>query len=275
MISSSAFDLKNIYQSVRADGRRRAHPRHVEFVMHATEYALLAGGTHLYDDPYLVLQLNDGSQGYCFVHPGEVDNNSLKAAVGLREDAPPEDGPPWAMAILVDAFLGPVPPTVSHDLHHLQGDASAKSLQRAHLVASMVPASARRVGVLGGIEDIVRALAADGRSIQVADFHLQGRELAGCPVSGDFRAVLGWCDYALITGNVLKTDTLTAVVDELNSQEKLCSIYAMTGHNLYPRILSDLPCASASVETFPFYWYSGSSEMRIYTSKANLKPSVW
>jgi hypothetical protein len=247
----------------------------IEFVLVATEYARLASGTHVYDDPYLIVQLSTGVQGYAFAHPGDFASDDLRVLPGTMLNDLTFDWSPALLTGVLDACVGELFTSPQPDrLVVLEGTASVKSQLRSELIVDLLP-SGTRIGVIGGIEDIVSGLAAKFDDVRVADFHLAGSRLAGFVVEADYRAVLEWCDCALITGNALKTDTLQTIVSLLTAHDVPAVCYAMTGHHI-AKHYSRRAFTATIAESFPFYWFaSTTSPIEVYLrSNASLNPSV-
>lgn len=244
----------------------------VEFFLEARELARLSSGTHIYDDPYLIVQLTDGNQGYAFAHPNEIELSAVAEMVGrpVREIIL-DKLPNYLRVALLDAIaptIFPVPPPPTTVLH-LSGTARIKSAVRAqNIVRLLDPTSTTKVGVIGAIEDIVLSILQSNGSIRIADLHLKGQEICGIRVEADFLDVLSWCDAVLVTGNTLKTDTLSQVCSYIRARRLHSVAYCMTGHNIFPAIAEDLPFRWITAETFPFYWFAGSSSsVKIYDRK--------
>lgn len=243
----------------------------VEFALEAHELARLSGGSQLYDDPYLIIQLSDGSQGYAFAHPKEVNISLASEAIGARVcDLELRQFTGYIRTALLDA-VAPLclPMPVPDQTIRLRGTAASKSSHRAkELVRLMSTQSGSRVGIVGGIEDIIRSVADLGCSIRVADFHLSGSSIGGVVAEDNYTAVLEWCDVALVTGNTVKTDTLDQVTRILRRRQIPAVAYCMTGHNLLPALLSELPFEWMVADSFPFYWFAGvESIMRVYSRR--------
>lgn len=229
----------------------------VEFATAFHEYAKLDGSEHVYCDPYVLCQLTSGAQGYVFAHPGELDDSVLEELTGRKVGTLRASLPDWAKALIVDACWGEARlDCTPHATHELLGSGSAKSRARAVLLSTMVPPWSNRLGIIGGIEDVIAECRAPGRVIRLADFHLKGTVLAGVLAEGDFLDVLKWADFLLITGNILKTNTLSSIAELLVEWSKPAHLYAMSGHNLFAVRIRELPFRSVSSERFPFYWYA-------------------
>jgi len=251
----------------------------VEFVDHINDIALLSGGEHVYDDPYCVVQLSTGEQGYAFMHPKDVGIQSATSVVGKRVSLVEATGlPPYLLAALADALAPRAMKSsaISCQTYRIRGTGSQKSKVRAELLAkTLLQTKPSRLAIIGGIEDIVRQVERSVDSIRISDFYLSGSQLNGIPVECDTEDILDWCDVALITGNILKTQTVASTVDRL-LEGKQAIIYSMTGHNLWPQLLPWLPFTCIFAESFPFYWYSETeSIIRIYSATTMRKPTVW
>lgn len=236
----------------------------VEFALEARELAVLSGSAHVYDDPYLIIQLTDGNQGYVFAHPDEITTQATATVVGRPIcDVELSALPRWLSVALLDAVtpICRVLPTPTRRLT-LTGTARQKSLARANFIVDLLPVQhVENVAVIGGIEDIVERIAETASSLRIADFHLAGTKLCGIEVETDFISLLEWCDIALVTGNTLKTDTLSSACAMIEKRNTYAVSYTMTGHNIFPAFLDDLPFRWITSESFPFYWFAGSDSI--------------
>ena len=272
-----------MFESLRLDALARAvlrsavasaDARTVDFALVTQEVARLPGSDHTYDDPYVIVQLSDGSQGYSFAHPKDVEPSDLHLIAGAHVTEIPLELPPALLAATIDAICGPVLIRPGKTFV-LTGLSDEKSRFRAQAIRSLLPKQYSRIAFVGGIEDLVINLRSSDSEVRIADFHLAGSLLDGVQVETDYQQLLRWCEVAVVTGNILKTDTLANIVTLLASKEKFAILYSMTGHNLYPRIIEDLPFNHITSESFPFYWYANTtSTLRVYTSKATLNPRV-
>jgi len=266
------LSLSAIIEHIGSDLAQTASSVSVEFALEARELAVLSGSAHVYDDPYLIVQLTDGNQGYVFAHPNEISMQDMVGIVGKPiRTIKLSELPTWLAVALLDAMTpvckGLPEPSRSR---RLSGAAQYKSEMRAQFIANLLPLQdTTNVAVIGGIEDIVKQISASAKDVRIADFHLAGTKLCGIEVETDYMSLLDWCDVALITGNTLKTDTLSDICSVIQRRNIYANIYAMTGHNLFPAIMADLPFRWVTAETFPFYWFAGSdSAIRAFKSKA-------
>ena len=261
-------------------GSKDRHGLSIDFIVEMNEVARLGPESQLYEDPYLVLQLSNGVQGYVFAHPGEFETPVHRDLVG--RSIPTIDItslPNYLTAALIDALAGVVLPRREPNYSRtLRGTAAQKSGRRAEIIKRLTadPRKAERIAVIGAIEDIIHQLVLNANDVRIADYHLAGTTMANIRIEPDYNELLLWCDRVLVTGNVLKTDTLAAISRNIAKRRIHACMYCMTGHNLLPRIMSDLPFAHIVAEEFPFYWYANPTRLKIYSSEyATLNPNVW
>jgi hypothetical protein len=240
----------------------------VEFVTAFVERAILFGDEHLYNDPYVVVQLASGAQGACFLHPEDLNTQDLDALPGKSAFYQLHSAAPYLRVALLDALYhhinwrDGIRPTVEYEF---RGTGSQKSSARAQRLVNLAGVEkGGRVALIGLIVDIARHVLGLGAELQVADLAKAGMEVLGLRVHRDATPLVQWADTVIMTGNTLKTDTLASLLDAAVGSAKRILVYAMTGHHIAPRYL-DFGVDVVTAEEFPYYWYATSpSRMRVY-----------
>jgi hypothetical protein len=226
---------------------------------------LAAGTEQEIDAPYAYVQLASGGTGACFCYPEDLDLESLKHLVGRN----PLDVQNLVSRVVELAVLDAIYARINELDHvrasevcYFEGTYAVKSAARAQKLASLAPIiPGSKVAVVGAVYDIIKAVQDLGASVRVADMGHAGESILGCRIERDGASIISNSEIALVTGNVLKTGTLTETVSSSNC---FTVVFAMTGANIAPRYLQ-LGATVVASESFPYYWFAGvKSEMRIY-----------
>ncbi len=239
----------------------------VELMLQASEVARYGSQGYTYHDGYLLLQLTDGTQGYAWTGNDEVDVPRCSPFIGQASDQIDFAAvPDYFLVALIDA-LAPACFGVPRPYRTvvLAGNTRDKSRARAECLRNLLPITATtRVGILGAMEDVIRAVGESTDDVRIADLACPGDTVSGRSVESEFLEILSWCDAAIVTGNTLKTHTLEEVSAVIRDREIPAVAYCITGHNLLPAVMDRLPFWFVTTEDFPFYWYSGVSSLRIF-----------
>jgi len=241
----------------------------VEFVVAFSERAIISGDNHLYYDPYFLVQLVSGAQGYCFMHPDDLKLSDLEGVAGKYALDVLPHVPIYIQVALLDAVYyhlnraERISPTATYEFHGL---ACQKSLARAQKIVDLTCVTDNsRVVMVGAIADIVREILRRGAKLQIADFSLAGTEIEGIKIQYDGTRMIEWADTVIMTGNTLKTNTLGNLLDISQKLSKRILVYAMTGANIAPRYL-DYGVSVVTSESFPYYWYAQTASiMNVYS----------
>lgn len=241
----------------------------VEFIVHLSERAILSGDDHLYYDPYLIVQLVSGVRGACFLHPGDVREIDFDRCVGKPVLEVVETVPLPIGIALLDAYysllnqrLGVTP----KNIYTFNGMGADKSLKRAQKIVELAKIKKdSKVLLIGVISDIVREILNLNAQVKLADFLLSGTKVHGIEVAYDAIPFLDWADIIIMTGNVLKTETLQDLLKQISNRNKKLIVYALTGGHIAP-YYREYGASVVTVEKFPFYWYANlASTIEIYT----------
>jgi len=233
----------------------------VEFVDIIMERARLSGNNIEYKDPFLLVQLESGTRGACFLHPNDISESDLEGIAGkfiVDLLGTKRIKQPIKVAIL-DAFYdminkkeGILPKRVIT----LSGLAYQKSKNRAREIIELARVERNeKLLFIGAIADLISAAKQKGANIRVADFALSNLSIEGLKVEYDANPIMHWADRVIMTGNTLKTDTMTELLDAAQKRNLPLLIYALTGANIAPRYLN-YGADIVTCEKFPYYWYS-------------------
>lgn len=240
----------------------------VEFVVAFMERALLSGSQHVYDDPYLFCQLISGAQGACFMHVDDLKQGDLDGLVGNPVLDVIDKVPDYIAVALLDAYFSLL--NIYENLEptervEFKGSGSDKSRQRAKTIAQLAGVKANdRVLLIGAIADLMDAVVSVGAELKVADLALAGSSMIGIPIMYDAIPLLDWANVVIMTGNTLKTNTLSNLLFLLRNSGARILVYAMSGANVAPHYLKH-GVHTVTAEYFPFYWYANmTSRMHIY-----------
>lgn len=240
----------------------------VEFIVHLSERAILFGDDHVYYDPYLIVQLVSGARGACFLHPGDVKETDFDLCVGKPVLDVVNIVPIPIGIALLDAYYSILNPKLGitpQNTYTLNGLGAEKSLKRAQRIVELAEITeSSKVLLIGVISDIVREILNLNAQVKLADFLLAGTKIHGIDVMHDAAPLLDWADIVIMTGNVLKTETLEDLIEQINKRNKRLIVYAMTGGHIAPYYLGH-GVSVVTVEKFPFYWYANLvSIMEVY-----------
>lgn len=240
----------------------------VEFIVLLSERAILSGDDHVYYDPYLVVQLVSGARGACFLHPGDIKETDFDLCIGKSVLDVVEIAPlPLGIALL-DAYFSLLNPKLGITPKHvytINGLGAEKSQKRARTIVQLAEIKKEtKILMIGVISDIVREILSLNAQVKLADFLLAGTKIHGVDVMSNAEPFLGWADTIIMTGNVLKTETLENLIGQIKRLNKKLIVYAMTGAHLAPYYIG-LGAEAVTAEVFPYYWYAHiPSMMEIY-----------
>lgn len=172
---------------------------------------------------------------------------------------------------LMASFASDTPPAKT-----LVGSPESKAQQRAdflmdiaHQLAPQVLRTKKpgHIALIGAVGSIIESLNERGYDVTVTDMDtmLIGQELAGTTVaSGASTAqAVEKADLAIVTGMVLATETLGAVLKAAHNGATPILFFAQSGAH----ILSSMtfPTATAIVaESFPFYMWPGATSVHVH-----------
>jgi hypothetical protein len=236
-----------------------AHEISVEFIDFIIERAILSGNSIVYKDPFIIVQLESGARGACFLHPGDICENDLEGIAGKPIfDLLDKVKPPIEIALL-DAFfemLNTKENIKPQSILELKGLAYQKSKERAQKLIDLAGVRKyQKLLFIGAIADLVDAAVQKGAEIKLADFGLSGTYVHGVLVEYDARPMVTWADNIIMTGNTLKTNTIVDLLETIRRNKIPLLIYALTGVNIAPRYLY-YGANIVTCEKFPYYWYS-------------------
>lgn len=240
----------------------------VEFIVLLSERAILSGDDHVYYDPYLIVQLVSGVRGACFLHPGDISEKDFDVCVGKPVLDIVENIPLPIGIALLDAYYSLLNQKLnvkSQADYTFNGMGAEKSVMRAQKIVELAEIKQdSRVLLIGVISDIVREIQKISAQVRLSDFLLSGTQVNGIEVVHDCTPFLDWADTIIMTGNVLKTETLEYLLKRTNNRKKKVVVYALTGGNIAPYYLRH-GANVVTVEKFPFYWYANlPSIMEVY-----------
>lgn len=240
----------------------------VEFIVAFLERAMLAGSGHTYYDPYIMVQLVSGAQGYCFMDPIDFNQSQLEGIAGRLALDLLKNVPIYIEIAIVDAIffhLNIVEKITPTRTFKFQGLASSKSQTRANKLIELAGVKiGQRVLLIGAIVDIIDAILKTGATLDVADFALAGMRISNIIVQYDATPLIEKADIIIMTGNTLKTNTLAGLLSKCNNLNKQILVYAMSGANIAPHY-RDFGVSVVTVEPFPYYWYAQTpSRMLVY-----------
>jgi hypothetical protein len=231
----------------------------IECVTTLYERSRIAGNSHLYTDPYFVVQLAGGMRGSCFGFVEDAQYNVDGFIGGSAFDAL-SAGPDFLRVCLLDAIFEKVnrleglAPTRTIPY---RGTAAENGQLQAQVLADLALVEAgMKVAVVGAVEDIAWVLLKRGATPLLADFYLAGQLVGGLKVGDDARSVIKYADAVIMTGNTLKTRTIDQLLADATSRKTRVVVYAMSGAEVAPRYL-DFGASAVTVERFPYFWYPG------------------
>lgn len=242
----------------------------VEFIVAFCERAILAGNDHKYYDPYLMIQLVSGAQGYCFMDPADFKESELDGIAGhsIVELLKSDTIPLYIKVALMDAayyHLNQINGNSPKEIFSFQGTGSQKSISRASKIVELSGVEkGSNLVLIGAIADIIKIVKQKGGRIQVADFALAGTTVEQIEIVYDCHPLLDSADIVIITGNALKTNTMSDLLSKCQQLSKRVLVYSMSGANVAPMYL-DYGASVVTSETFPYYWYANTiSFMSVY-----------
>jgi hypothetical protein len=240
----------------------------VEFVDIIMERARLSGNNIEYKDPFLLIQLESGARGACFLHSNDISEDDLEGIAGRYiVDLLQTERIKHSIKIaiidaayeMINAHEGLLPRRIIT----LTGLANQKSKTRALELIDLARVERHeKILFIGAIADLIWAAKQKDTVVRVADFALSGSCIEGLNVEYDANPIINWADRIVMTGNTLKTDTITDLLTVIQNRKIPLLIYALTGANFAPRYL-DYGADTVTCEKFPYYWYS------------NLESSIW
>lgn len=241
----------------------------VEFATLFCERAILSGSTHLYSDPYLLVQLASGDRGACFLHGGDIQESDLDKCVGEKAlDVVSSVPLPIGVALLDGYYslINRVTDKKPQSVFAFSGTGSDKSMQRAKKIVDLAEIDKHsKVLFIGVIVDLVGSVLEKHAEVRLADFLLAGSDILGCNVHYDASPFIEWADTIIMTGNTLKTNTTEFLLKTISKLGTKLLVYSMTGSNIAPYYLN-FGAKIVTAETFPYYWYANlESKMLIYT----------
>lgn len=240
----------------------------VEFIDIIIERAILSGNYLVYKDPFILVQLESGARGACFLHPGDVSENDLEGIVGRSIFELFENVKQPIEIALLDAFfemLNAKEHVNPQSILELNGLAYQKSQKRAQGIIELAGVREhQKLLFIGVIADLVEAAIQKEAEIKLADLALSGSNVHGLYVEYDAIPMLTWADNVIMTGNTLKTSTIVGLLAAIQENQTPLLIYALTGANIAPRYL-DYGAKIVTCEKFPYYWYSNlESSILVY-----------
>lgn len=233
----------------------------IECITIVSEFAKLSGNSQLYSDPYLLVQLASGARGCCFASADDL-RPGLQGFVGRSAlDALQHADDLLSVALLDAVYLGLDHPGVRDPSYTRPYSGTAEQngkLQGSILADLLTVEPGDTILVVGVVEDIVNELVARRANVQLHDLILGGGMVAGRAVSSDPVASLVGVDKILLTGNTLKTQTLSFYLQAASEASIPSVVFAMSGGSLAPLYLG-YGATAVTVERFPFFWYPGIS----------------
>lgn len=184
----------------------------------------------------------------------------------------------WDIAIL-DAAYAPLAPHPD-EMHTVTGSSVDKAGRRAqlianeveHLLGSNLKSRARKVAVIGAIGTLIAALQKRECEVLATDLDrsLVHTQLHGVRIDDGNESTLhhvAAADVAVVTGMALATGTLGQIIEVAKASRTSIVLVAETGSWFAPiyREVFGIDCVVA--EPFPFYIFSGCSEVRLFRKR--------
>ncbi len=180
------------------------------------------------------------------------------------------------IAILDSAYAVLPPRPAFHRI--ITGSSAQKAIERARLIADEVDrylttSPRRRVAVVGAIGILIRELLERKCDVLTTDLDvgLIGTDLDGVLVRDGTRWTMNDvedADVAIITGMTLATNTLEPILKAAKGGHTRTIIIAETGAALAQMYIPLFGADCVISEPFPFYVFSGPSEINIYRGPA-------
>lgn len=214
-------------------------------------------------------------QGAAYSFAGEADHQLLKSFVNrdARACIPPDPSP--AGVALLDALCGSVqtPPSASFII---RGTSREKALKRADIILGEVNLLAETLGKTrlkicnaGAIGNVVKSLSEAGHSVKVTDLEqdIIGSMLHGSVVLDGKKHTMeavAESDVAVVTGMTFANGALDGISRSAGESGAKIILAAETGAWVGRRFIEEAGVETVVSEPFPFYIFSGTSEIHVY-----------
>ncbi|MFI5529496.1 Rossmann-like domain-containing protein [Kitasatospora sp. NPDC051853] len=207
-----------------------------------------------------VLSLRVGKAvGSCAVEPGQLPPLEEYVGATVAELLARPVPQPVRIAAL-DAFLAlarpHTPANGARDVPVPGGSSIERSRARAAAVVGLVPATARRVLVVGVVNSLLECLRERGTAYAPCDLK-GGRTEWGEEVHRDAVAELADCDAMLVSGMTLGNGSFETFAAHARRTATPLVMFAQTGSAVLPQLLHE-GVTAVSAEPYPFFWLDGN-----------------